>query len=133
MTNLFKNAASKSFYGHGASFLDDPVEKFKTKGLIFSTQRVTRNLSRLKTVTQRVPMLSTLRLQFRKPCQETFARRPKILLVVRKIWKKREKFYIVFSSLCVCGLVKWKCDNPPKTLVSKNRKVFPQVRNGLEN
>ena len=123
----------KNFYGHGASFLDDPVEKFKTKGLIFSTQRVTRNLSRLKTVTQRVPMLSTLRLQFRKPCQETFARRPKILLAVRKIWKRKRRFPNNFFPIMFLWPRNMRFWHPAKMFLSKIRKVLVQIQNWLEN
>ena len=123
----------KNFYGHGASFLDDPVEKFKTKGLNFSTQRVTRNLSRLKTVTQRVPMLSTLRLQFRKPCQETFARRPKILLAVRKIWKRKRRFPNNFFPIMFLWPRNMRFWHPAKMFLSKIRKVLVQIQNWLEN
>ena len=37
--------------------------------------------------------LWTLRLQFRQTCQQTFARRRKLLIDVQKFGKKRERFY----------------------------------------
>ena len=40
----------------------------------------------------------TLRLQFWQHCEETFAKRPKILLVVRKSWKKEKVSKHIFFS-----------------------------------
>ena len=74
----------------------------------------------------------TLRLQIRQPCHETFARRPKILLVVRKSWKKRRFLNIFFLIMFLWPRIMrfWRyCKN----VFFKNLKKFSQVRNWLES
>ena len=64
----------------------------------------------------------------KKVCQKA-----KSLLDDRKIWDKKERFYITFPSISSCGLVKWSFDDPAKNVFDKNRKIFAQVRKWLEN
>ena len=124
--------ATKNFYGHLASILDDPVEKLKTKGWNFSTQKVHKKHLQMKDCYPE-GSYGHLGFSFDKPAKKLLPEGQKFWLLSENYGKEREGFQTFFSSLCSCGLVIWGFNDPAKLFLSVFWKIFAQVRNSLKN